>query len=257
MPSQLGHLMRRYTLKGLIIHNDSQQAFPENSLRNFCIVLVRNQDNMIEEHKVLLLVSKRKMMFSLKHKNWRMRISTSTKKLTEISDPTILWLVLLLIMNTMFLITTTMSSKITRVTVFMSFWKRLRIWVLLSHRPLTRLLSAPRVKLEEEMDLLMLTAELAVKSRKNRAIQACQRDQVHRSQMQELTVSKIHSALSQEEDRTSRQTRSITSLLSAQMNKKKMTNLRSCLISTLWNPINTWEILRHFWLQDIMSRQKN
>ena len=203
--------MRRYTLKGLIIHNDSQQAFPENSLRNFCIVLVRNQDIMIEELKVLLLASKRRMMFSLKHKNWRVRTSTSTKKLTEISDPTILWPVLLLIMNTMFLITITMSSKITRVTVFMSFWKRLRIWVHLSRKPHTRLLLAPRVKLEEEMDLLMHTAELAVKSRKNRAIQAYQRDQVHRSQMLELTVSKIHSALSQEEDRTSRQTRWITS----------------------------------------------
>ena len=82
------------------------------------------------------------------------------------------------------------------------------------------------------MDLHMLTAELAVKSRKNRAIPAYLRGQVHRSQIPELTVSKIHSALSQEEDRTSRQTRSTTSSRSAQTIKKKMTNLRSSLTST-------------------------
>ena len=82
--------MRRYTLKGLIIHNDSQPVFPENSSRNFCIALARSQDIMIEEHRVLLQGSKRKMMFSLKRRNSRMRISINTRKLTEISDPTIL-----------------------------------------------------------------------------------------------------------------------------------------------------------------------
>jgi len=82
------------------------------------------------------------------------------------------------------------------------------------------------------MDQLTLTAELAAKSRKNRAILAYQRDQAHRSQILGLTVFKIHSALNQEEDRTSRQTHLITSLLSAQMSLKNKTNLRSCLIST-------------------------
>lgn len=61
------------------------------------------------------------------------------------------------------------------------------------------------------MDQLMHIAELAVKSRKNRAIQAYQRDQAHKDPMEQLAVSKIHSALSQEEDRTLRQTHLITS----------------------------------------------
>ena len=159
-------------------------------------------------------------------------------------------------MNMMFLITTTMSSKIIRATVSMSFWKRLRTWALQSHRLHTRLHSGPRVKLEEEMDQLMLIAELVVKSRKNRAIQAYQRDQALRDLMEQLAVSKIHSALSQEEDKTLRQTHLITSSLSAQKMTKNKANFRNCLISIPWNPISTWETLRLFWLQDITSQLK-
>ena len=170
MLSPLGHLMRRYTLKGQIIHNDSQLEFPENSWRNFCTVLGRSQDRMIEEPKALLQASKRTAMCSLKHKNWRLTTSINTKRSTEISDPTILWLEQLLIMNMMFLITATMYSKATqRVTVCTNFWKRLKTWALLSHNLHIKLHSVQRAKLEEEMDRLMLTAELEAKSSRNRA----------------------------------------------------------------------------------------
>lgn len=51
------------------------------------------------------------------------------------------------------------------------------------------------------MDLLMHIAEREAKSRRNKATPACPRDQAHKNPTDASTVSKTHSALSQEEDK--------------------------------------------------------
>ena len=179
MPSLLGHSMRRYIRKDQIIHNDSRLELQETNWKNSFTAMARSLLVMTEELRVLPLASRKIAMCYHPHRRWRTTISINTKRLIEISDQITPWRERLVITNTMFLTIITMFSKI-RVTAFMISWKRRRISVHPSHRPHIRLLLALEAQEEAlvvEMGQPTLTAELAVKFKRNKAIPAYQRDQ--------------------------------------------------------------------------------
>ena len=179
MLSLPGHSMRRYIRKDQIIHNDSRLELQGTNWKNSFTVMARSLLVMTEELRVLPLASRKIAMSYHKHRRWRTTISTNTKRLIEISNQITPWRERLVITNTTFLTIITMFSKI-RVTAFMISWKRRRILVHPSRRPHTKLLLALEVQEEVlvvEMGQPTLTAELAVKFKRNKAIPAYQRDQ--------------------------------------------------------------------------------
>ena len=204
MPSLPGHSMRRYTRRDQIIHNDSRQVLLETNWKSSSTAMERSLMVMTEEHRALPLASRRTVMFYRPHKRWRTTISTSIRKLTEISNQTTLWLVHQAITNMTFLTITIMFSKI-RVTAFMISWRRRRILALPSRRPLTRLLLAlvaPEEVPVAVTDQHTLIVELAVRFKRNRAIPAYQRDQDPKDlmeELEELVDSKTRLAPNQEE----------------------------------------------------------